>query len=55
LTPEGRRVADQVPPVLADVLNGHLEGFSQAEWEQLLHLLQRMVANGEARRNAKPA
>ncbi len=53
LTEEGKRVADQVPPVLANVLNGHLQGFSQAEWQQLLQFLQRMLDNGEARRNAQ--
>jgi DNA-binding MarR family transcriptional regulator len=53
LTPEGKRLADQVPAVLSDVLNGHLDGFSQAEWQQLLQFLQRMVANGEARRGAQ--
>lgn len=50
LTPEGQAVAAQVPPVLADVLNGHLSDFTHEEWQQLLHLLRRMLANGEARR-----
>lgn len=53
LTPEGKQLADQVPAVLADVLNGHLADFSQSEWQQLLVFLQRMLANGEARRNAR--
>lgn len=52
LTPEGRKVARKVPAVLADVLNGHLRGFSHDEWQQLLQLLSRMVANGEAMRQA---
>ena len=47
LTPEGRTVAAQVPGVLAEVLNGHLRGFSHAEWQQMLQLLQRMLANGD--------
>ena len=38
--------------VLAHVLNGHLQGFSEAEWRQLVDFLQRMVANGEALRQA---
>ena len=48
LTDEGRAVAEHVPGVLADVLNAHLNGFSQDEWRLLLQLLQRMLANGEA-------
>ena len=50
LTPEGRAVAEQVPGVLAEVLNGHLRGFSHGEWQQMLQLLQRMLANGDALR-----
>lgn len=50
LTPEGQAVAARVPPVLADVLNGHLSDFTHEEWQQLLHFLRRMLANGEARR-----
>jgi len=50
LTPEGQAVAARVPPVLAEVLNGHLSDFTHEEWQQLLHLLRRMLANGEARR-----
>jgi len=47
LTDAGRQTAGEVPPVLADVLNQHLAGFSADEWQQLLGLLQRMLANGE--------
>ncbi|HMW24314.1 MAG TPA: MarR family transcriptional regulator [Burkholderiaceae bacterium] len=54
LTDEGQAVARQVPPVLAEVLNGHLQGFSEAEWRQLLSFLQRMLANGEAMRAQLP-
>lgn len=50
LTEEGRKVARKVPPVMAEVLNGHLAGFSEAEWRQLLALLSRMVANGDGMR-----
>jgi len=50
LTEEGRKVARRVPAVLAQVLNGHLAGFSPAEWQQLIGLLSRMLANGEALR-----
>lgn len=52
ITDEGRAVADLVPPVLAEVLNGHLKGFTETEWRQLLGLLTRMLANGEAMRDA---
>ena len=50
LTAEGQRIAALVPPVLADVLNGHLSDFSHEEWQTLLSLLRRMLANGEALR-----
>lgn len=50
LTDEGRKVASKVPTVLAGVLNGHLRGFSEAEWQLLLEFLNRMLANGEALR-----
>lgn len=55
LTPEGDKVAAQVPPVLADVLNGHLSDFTHDEWQLLLRLLRRMLANGEALRQQRGA
>ena len=48
LTPEGEIAAQEVPVVLAQVLNEHLAGFSKSEWSQLKDMLRRMVANGEA-------
>ena len=48
LSDEGRAVAGHVPGVMAEVLNSHLQGFSHDEWQLLLRLLQRMLANGEA-------
>jgi len=48
LTPEGKLAADKVPQVLADVMNSHLAGFSREEFDTLLGLLQRMLANAEA-------
>jgi len=48
LTPAGRRVADKVPAVLADVLNECLAGFSKAEWTTMKEQLRRMLANAEA-------
>ena len=53
LTPDGDKVAARVPPVLAEVLNGHLSDFSHAEWQTLLSLLRRMLANGEALRQQR--
>ncbi|MDP3227537.1 MAG: MarR family winged helix-turn-helix transcriptional regulator [Acidovorax sp.] len=47
LTPEGEKVAAQVPPVLADVLNGHLSDFTHDEWQLLLSMLRRMLVNGK--------
>jgi len=55
LTAEGQRIAALVPPVLADVLNGHLSDFSHDEWQLLLSMLRRMLANGEALRQQTPA
>jgi len=52
LTEAGRALAERVPAVLAEVLNLHLAGFTEAEWESLLSMLQRMRANGEALRAA---
>lgn len=54
LTDEGRSVAEHVPGVLAHVLNSHLQGFKHDEWQQLLQLLSRMLANGEAMKCAAP-
>jgi len=53
LTPEGNKAAARVPPVLAEVLNGHLSDFSHDEWQLLLSLLRRMLANGEALRQQR--
>lgn len=55
LTDAGRAAAASVPPVLSAVLNAHLAGFSDAEWRSLLALLQRMLANGAALREAREA
>ena len=50
LTEAGREVAKVVPAVLAEVLNLHLAGFTEAEWRSLLDMLKRMRANGDALR-----
>ncbi len=52
LTDAGRDVSRHVPAVLAEVMNAHLAGFSEHEFHLLLNLLQRLVANGEAMREA---
>lgn len=52
LTDTGRDAAAVVPGVLAEVLNRHLAGFSQAEWHTLVELLQRVVANADAMRDS---
>jgi len=55
LTDAGREVAAVVPAVLAEVLNLHLAGFTEAEWRSLLDMLTRMRANGDALRAPGPA
>jgi DNA-binding MarR family transcriptional regulator len=52
LTDAGQEVARHVPAVLADVLNRHLCGFTEAEWQQMLDFLGRMLHNGDAMRLA---
>jgi DNA-binding MarR family transcriptional regulator len=52
LTAEGEAAIAEVPAVLAEVLNAHLTGFSKTEWQALRSYLQRMLANGEALREA---
>ena len=53
LTPEGEAAIDQVPAVLAEVMNLHLAGFTKDEWQTLKSLLGRMVDTGEALREDK--
>lgn len=52
LTPEGEAAIGEVPAVLADVLNAHLTGFSQQEFDALGEYLRRMCESGEALRDA---
>ncbi len=47
LTPAGRLLHPQLPPVAVKVLNAHLRGFSQEEVALLTVLLQRMLANAD--------
>ena len=51
LTEAGCAVSLLVPAVLAEVMNAHLAGFTESEWQVLVGLLQRMVANGDALRD----
>ena len=51
LTAEGAAAIAEVPAVLAEVLNGHLAGFSKTEWQALRTYLQRMLENGESMRD----
>ncbi|WP_157264978.1 MarR family winged helix-turn-helix transcriptional regulator [Azohydromonas aeria] len=55
LTEAGRQAAGEVPKVLSQVLNEHLAGFSFDEWQTLLSLLRRMLANAESLQAAAPA
>jgi DNA-binding MarR family transcriptional regulator len=56
LTEPGAEVAQHIPHALAEVNNTFLSGFSQAEWQQLISLLDRMLANTpEATAQAEPA
>ncbi|MDY0331568.1 MAG: MarR family transcriptional regulator [Thiomonas sp.] len=55
LTPRGAEVAAQIPHMLSEVLNEHLRGFSPEEFKQLLDLLRRFIANGEALGEANKA
>ena len=52
LTPDGELAVAEVPAVLAEVMNAHLAGFSKTEWQALKGYLQRMLATGEALRDA---
>jgi len=55
LSAEGERVTAELPPVLSDVFNAHLQGFSEQEWRLLLSFLRRMIDNGEASRDSSAA
>lgn len=52
LTDSGRAAAALVPPVAVQVLNAHLAGFSADDWQTLVALLSRLLANGDALREA---
>jgi len=48
LTPEGEAATAPVPEVLCEVSNALLDGFTPEEWQTLMTLLRRMLANAEA-------
>lgn len=52
LTTDGEQAAGRVPAALVEVLNAHLAGFSVSEWQALKGYLNRMLANGQALREA---
>ena len=52
ITPDGAAAIAGVPAVLCEVMNAHLAGFSTGEWAALQDCLNRMLANGEAMRQA---
>lgn len=47
LTAAGKKIATEIPPVISNVLNQQLRGFSQNEFELIKDLLQRFLANSE--------
>jgi len=46
LTKAGREIVKVIPPTICQVLNRHLRGFSEQEFENFKELLQRFIANG---------
>lgn len=52
LTPQGEAAIVDVPGVLSEVLNAHLAGFSESEWQALRGYLKRMLETGEALRES---
>ncbi|SEL06864.1 DNA-binding transcriptional regulator, MarR family [Roseateles sp. YR242] len=52
LTEHGLTVMTPAPAILSKVSNDHLAGFTQEEFRTLIGMLQRMVANGQAIRDA---
>lgn len=48
LSEEGKKIAAQIPAVIADQMNGILKGFSQEEFEQFKDFLTRALANARA-------
>jgi DNA-binding MarR family transcriptional regulator len=55
LTDIGRKVAEQLPGVISSVQNGHLEGFTHDEFNQLKAFLQRILDNAQQAHGASDA
>lgn len=47
LTPAGNAAAADIPRILSDVQNAHLEGFSQEEFDNLRSYLRRILDNAQ--------
>ena len=47
LTKEGKKIVKVIPPSICHVLNQHLAGFTQDEFETFKDLLRRFVTNGD--------
>ncbi|GIT35198.1 MAG: MarR family transcriptional regulator [Gammaproteobacteria bacterium] len=47
LTSQGKKIAKDIPPVISEVLNQQLRGFSEKEFTLIKNLLQRFLINGE--------
>ena len=47
LTKAGREIVKLIPPTVCAVLNSHLRGFSEEEFETFKDLLRRFLANGD--------
>ena len=47
LTSQGKKIVKDIPPVIGEVLNQQLRGFSEQEFKLIKNLLQRFLANGE--------
>jgi DNA-binding MarR family transcriptional regulator len=47
LTGKGKELVEHIPPAICKVLNHHLRGFNASEFETLMSLLVRLMANGE--------
>lgn len=54
LTDTGQAAAAQVPFVLSDVQNAYLKGFTREEWQLLLGMLSRVLANADALKGKDP-
>ena len=48
LTKAGHEIVKLIPPTICSVLNSHLRGFSEQEFETFKDLLRRFLANGAA-------